>query len=294
MSRRTSQVFVSMNLMTTTQIFKESIRIILLHPTHFNSLSIFLFSPLPISLFLSHFLIHHFPKITSSTISLAHNFFGYSMPIFLSKISIQMILCFPSFITFSLLGRAATVQAVSDIYRGVYLDGRRLFLRSGLSWIKLLYTTFWEFLIVLGLIGVLVASLAILPKMVEKCGVTSEMLGFGGVLVFLGIPLCVIFAHVMVVGNLARVIAVLESECCGFESLLKAKTLMEGKRQTALIMALLSNVGFRMVECVFEFRMCRGINLWEVPLLVSMYSLVLVFDTVMNVVFYYACKSLND
>nr|POF02689.1 dna mismatch repair protein msh7 [Quercus suber] len=114
--------------------------------------------------------------------------------------------------------------------------------------------------------------------------------GLWGVLGILGVPFCVAFAHVMVVGNLARVLSVLEGESYGFESLLKAKSLMEGKRQTALIMALSSNMGLRLVERLFEFRMCSGISLWEAPLLVSMYSLVLVFDTVMNVVFYYACK----
>lgn len=163
-------------------------------------------------------------------------------------------------------------------------------MRSGLNWIKLLNTCLCELIIVLGLLGVLVASLAVVPKILFAWGVCSEVLGFWGVLGFLGVPFCVAFAHVMVVGNLARVLSVLEGECYGFETLIKAKRLMERKRKTALVMALLSNVGFRLVECLFDFRMSKGINLWEGPLLVSMYSLLLVFDTVMNVVFYYTCK----
>lgn len=164
-------------------------------------------------------------------------------------------------------------------------------MRSGQAWVKLLHTSFWEFLIVIGLLGVLFASLAIVPKILFVLGVyNTEILGFWGVLGFVGVPFCVAFAHVMVVGNLAKVISVLEGECYGLESLLKAKSLMEGRRQTALIMALFSNIGFRLVECVFEFRMRKGISLWECPLLVSMYSFLLVIDTVMNVVFYYACK----
>ncbi|KAK7849281.1 hypothetical protein CFP56_003225 [Quercus suber] len=99
------------------------------------------------------------------------------------------------------------------------------------------------------------------------------MLGLWGVLGILGVPFCVAFAHVMVVGNLARVLSVLEGESYGFESLLKAKSLMEGKRQTALVMALSSNMGLRLVERLFEFRMCSGISLWEAPLLVSIYPL---------------------
>lgn len=164
-------------------------------------------------------------------------------------------------------------------------------MRSVLAWIKLLHTSFCELLIVFGLLGVLVASLATLPKILLAWGICSKILGVWGILGVLGVPFCVAFAHVMVVGNLARVLSILEGECYGFESLLKAKSLMEGRRRTALVMALLSNMGLRLVECLFEFRMSSGISLWEAPLLVSMYSLVLVFDTIMNVVFYYACKA---
>lgn len=134
------------------------------------------------------------------------------------------------------------------------------------------------------------ACLATLPKLFFVFGICSRGLGFWVVLGFLGALFCVAFAHVMVVGNLARVLCVLESDCCGLDSLMKARRLMEGRRQTALVMALLSNVGFRLVECLFEFRMCKGMSLWEGPMLVSMYSLVLVLDTIMNVVFYYTCK----
>ncbi|KAM6598535.1 hypothetical protein CsatA_018144 [Cannabis sativa] len=293
MARRTTRVLDPIYLMNTAEIFKESIRVILLYPTQFHSISTFLFSPLPISLFISHFLIHHFPKIPSSTFTITHNLFG-PLPTMLSKTIVHIIICFPSSITFSLLGRAATVQAVSDIYSRISIDGRRLLMRSGSAWIKLLHTTFWELVIVFGLLGIFILSLVIVPKIFHAFGICSEIFGFWGVLGVLGILYCVAFAHVMVLGNLARVISVLEGECYGFESLLKAKTLMEGRRQTALVIALLSNVGFRLVECVFEFRLCKGINLWEGPMLVSMYSSVLVFETVMNVIFYYSCKSFDD
>ncbi|KAK3210756.1 hypothetical protein Dsin_015462 [Dipteronia sinensis] len=156
-----------------------------------------------------------------------------------------------------------------------------------MAWNKLLHTSFWEFLIVLGLFGVLIAGLATLPKILFSGGT----FGFLVIVGFLGIPFCVAFAHIMVVGNLAKVSSVLESECYGLESLFKANNLMEGRRQTALVMALLSNTSLRLIECLFEFRMDKGISVWEGPLLVSMYSSVLVFETVMNVVFYYACKS---
>lgn len=295
MPRRTStQVLESTHLMNTAQILRESIRILLLHSTYFHAISIFLFSPLPISLFISHFLIHKFPQTPFSLLKLADDLLGqnanFLLPNILSK-ALDIIICLPSTITFSLLGRAATVQAVSDIYSGVSLNGTRLFTRSGLVWVKLLHTSFWEFIILLGLFGAFFATLATVPKaLVFLFGMRSGALCFWGVLGFVGIPFCVAFAHVMVVGNLARVVSVLEGECFGFDSILKARSLVRGRLHTALAMALVSNVGLRLVGCFFEFRMGKGMSLWECPILVSMYSLVLVLDTVTNVIFYFTCK----
>lgn len=289
-TRSDPNLFESVYLMNTAQIFRESIRLILLHHSHFHSISIFLFSPLPISLFISHFLFRHFPQIPSLTINLTHDLLGHPLSKSFSKTILHLVICFPSTITFSLLGRAATIQAVSDSYHGVNLDGRRLLFKSGMSWIKLIHTSFWESVINVGLFGGLFTSLTMLPKILFAYGIRSRLLRLFCAVGFIGIPFCVGFAQVMVIGNLARVLSVLESECYGIESLLKAKKLLQGRRQTALGIALLSNVSLRLVECLFEFRMSKDVHLWEAPLLVSMYSSVLVFDSVMNVVFYYACK----
>ena len=122
----------------------------LLHPTHFHSISIFLFSPLPISLIISHFLIRSSPRLQLSTTSITDHLLEYygvlplplplSRPHLASKTLIHIIISFPSSITFGLLGQAATVQLVSDSYNGIYLNGRRLIMRSRKAWIKLLRT----------------------------------------------------------------------------------------------------------------------------------------------------------
>lgn len=107
----------------------------------------------------------------------------------------------------------------------------------------------------------------------------------------LGVLFCVAFAHIMAVGSLAKVLSTLESDCYGLKSLIKANSIVEGRRQTVLMIALLNNTSLRLVECLFEYRISKGISIWECPVLVSMYSSVLVFETLMNVVYYYACKS---
>ncbi|KAE8705830.1 putative sulfate transporter 3.4 [Hibiscus syriacus] len=289
--RRTPQALESIYLMNTAEIFRESIRLILFHPTHFHSISVFLFSPIPASLFLSHFLVRRFPEIPTLATTIVHRFFGHRPRNFPSETIVHVVVCVPSSITFALLGRAAAIRAVSDTYNCVNLDGRRLLMRSGSNWIKLLHTRSWELLIILGLFGSLSIGLAATPKILLTFGICSVEIGFWGVLGILGIPFCLIFAHVMVVGNMANVISVLESEYHGLDSMWKAKQLMGERRQTGLVVALLSNMGLRAVECLFELRIRRGICAWEIPVLISMYSSLLVLETVMNVVLYYACKS---
>uniref|UniRef100_A0A6N2MLN5 Uncharacterized protein n=1 Tax=Salix viminalis TaxID=40686 RepID=A0A6N2MLN5_SALVM len=137
----------------------------LLHPTHFHSISIFLFSPLPISLIISHFLIRSSPRLQLSTTSITdHLVEHYGVlplphPHLASKTLTHIIISFPSSITFGLLGQAATVQLVSDSYNGIYLNGRRLIMRSRTAWIKLLRTFFWELLILLALWVIFAATL---------------------------------------------------------------------------------------------------------------------------------------
>ncbi|KAK9102194.1 hypothetical protein Sjap_019448 [Stephania japonica] len=291
--RAASHPFESVHLINTAKIFRESIRILLRHSTHFQSISIFLFSPLSLSLFMSHFLVHNFPTIPSFIVTLLNYLFNHNeahhIIKLLSKTTVHIIITLPSSITFGLVGRAAAIQAVADSYNGVALNERRLFMRSGLVWIKLLHTCCLEFFIVSILLGSLVVSLAIVPKILLACGVCSSGFGFWAVLAVLGIPFCVGFAHIMVVGNLARVFVVLE-DCCGFESLRRAKVLTEGRRQSVLMMVLVRNVGFRLLEFLFDFRLFKGLSFLEGLVLASMYSLVLVLDSITNSVFYHTCK----
>ncbi|CAI0389913.1 unnamed protein product [Linum tenue] len=289
--RGTNHILDSFHHLNATRVVKESIRVLLLHLTHFHSISVFLFSPLSVSLFISHFLTHHFPYLTPFTANLLR---GYGPPPLLLelllKASLRVIICFPSSITFLLLGKAATIQAVSDSYDGVGLDRRRILLRSGEAWFNLLQTSLCESIVVLCLWGVFAVSLATIPIILSACGLCSQIMGFQIVLGVLGVPFCLGFAYIVVLGNLAKVAAVLEPDCCGFKALVEANTVTVKRQQTALAVSLVGNMGFTIVELLFEVRVQRGFSFWEVSLLISMYSFMLVFDTVMNVVFYFACK----
>ncbi|KAG9459301.1 hypothetical protein H6P81_003809 [Aristolochia fimbriata] len=240
---RSSHVMEPVQLMNAPQICRESIRILLVHPTHFQSISIFFFSPLAVSLFISHFIIRWSPTMADSTLSLGTYLFGENRALPLRMLSssiFSFVLCFPASITFSLLGKAATIQAVADSYYGVNLTTRRRLLtrRSGGIWVKLLHTYFWRHLIVFCLFWFFITGLALLPRMLTTYNICSSFFAFWAVLALLGLAFCISFAHVMVVGDLAWVLTVLESDCCGLKSMSRAKKLLKGRRHIALLLAL--------------------------------------------------------
>ncbi|CAN1152706.1 hypothetical protein LINPERHAP2_LOCUS18927 [Linum perenne] len=95
---------------------------------------------------------------------------------------------------------------------------------------------------------------------------------------------------------IAVVISVLE-DVSGPQALLRSSALIRGQTQVGLLIYLGSTIGTAFVEGLFEHRVKTlsygdgSSRLWEGPLLVVMYSFVVLVDMMMSAVFYYSCKS---
>jgi hypothetical protein len=106
----------------------------------------------------------------------------------------------------------------------------------------------------------------------------------------------IVYAHTVVVCNLAGVIAVLE-EFYVFQALLRSVKLIKGHIQVGLMLFLCSAIGLAFVEGLFEHRVKTlsygdgSSRIWEGPLLVLMYSFVVLIDSMMSAVFYFTCRS---
>ncbi|URE10142.1 hypothetical protein MUK42_24610 [Musa troglodytarum] len=104
------------------------------------------------------------------------------------------------------------------------------------------------------------------------------------------------YAHTIITCNLASVISVLE-EVSGPRALLRSVRLIRGQTQAGLLMFLGSTIGMAFVEGLFEHRVKTlshgdgSSRLWEAPLLVLMYSFVVLIDSMMSAVFYFTCRS---
>uniref|UniRef100_A0A803MNJ5 Uncharacterized protein n=1 Tax=Chenopodium quinoa TaxID=63459 RepID=A0A803MNJ5_CHEQI len=113
-----------------------------------------------------------------------------------------------------------------------------------------------------------------------------------------GLVFSVVFANVIILCNVAVVISVLE-DASGPQALLRSFVLIRGQTQVGLLMYLVSTIGMAFVQGLFEHRVKTlsygdgSSRIWEGPLLVIMYSFVVLIDYMMTAVFYFSCRSYN-
>lgn len=111
----------------------------------------------------------------------------------------------------------------------------------------------------------------------------------------------IILANAAMICNLAVTVAGMEN-CSGCLAIVKACVLIRGKVATALSLALPINLILAAVEALFQYRVVKAYHLskelnssfiWEPPLIVYLYSTIIVLDTIMSCVFYRSCKVQN-
>eukprot|EP01018_Ginkgo_biloba_P035351 Gb_24690 [translate_table: standard] len=214
----------------------------------------------------------------------------------LSETISSYIFCLPFIVTFSLIAKAAVTHTVACIYAGFDPLTHRLLRVLPNIWHRLLFTYTWICIIVLGSNAVVFLFLLLLFNVFGALGLSSNWVFFSALAgEFL---YSVIFAHAIIVCNLATVVSVVE-DSYGLDAIFRAKFLINGRTRIALLISLMTNLSSAFVEILFQHRVISIYSssddvssvLWEGPLLVFIYSLVDLMDIVMNCVFYYTCKS---
>eukprot|EP01018_Ginkgo_biloba_P024544 Gb_15635 [translate_table: standard] len=297
-------------VLTALGIVRESARIVLQHLPFFASIAALLISPVSAAIILSHVVLD---RLLVAKIAIQVQALGYASGLSdahftkiichkLSESIASYIVCFPFVITFSLFAKAAVVHTVAYIYAGNKPSVHRLIEALPKVWKRLLVTYLWVCLIVLGSNALVFLLMSAFTNLLSILGCSSNWAiwaALGG-----GIVYSIVFAHAMIVCNLANIVSVME-DCFGIDAVLRAKFLIRGRTQIALLMALITNLSMAFVESLFQYRvMGRRRNpsvhhissssssvVWEAPLLIFMYALVGLMDAVMSSVFYYTCKS---
>ncbi|KAJ0982062.1 hypothetical protein J5N97_010317 [Dioscorea zingiberensis] len=287
--------------MNALEILRETVRVLRADPSAFTSILAFLICPVSAAL-LSNALV---PAAAVSALSrrLALLALRSGLPLthsikhlshHLSSSVLSSLFCFPLLLSLLLLARSSISFSVASVYafRPILLSEFIALLRR--IWRRLLVTYLCICTAISGCIALFLAILVLACNAFSLLGYPPEIVVYPAMLIFLAFSMA--YAHTIIVCNLATVISVLE-DLSGPLALLRSVHLIKGQTQAGLLMFLGSTIGMAFVEGLFEHRVKTlsygdgSSRIWEGPLLILMYSFVVLVDSMMSAVFYFTCRS---
>ena len=203
------------------------------------------------------------------------------------------LICFTFILIFSILSTSAVVYTVTSIY-----TARKVSFNRAMSLVpKVLKRLMITFLCM-----ILDFSLYIFMAVLLMWALTTVVRNYCGVSSFVAMMMVLYlagFVYLNVVWKLASVVTLLE-DSCGFEAMTKSKALVKGKMGLSLFILLGVNVPFLLIQFLFMLVIMGGWELFRMGLvgkvafgimgfLVS--SHLLLFELVLQTVFYFVCKS---
>uniref|UniRef100_A0A0E0EDY7 Uncharacterized protein n=1 Tax=Oryza meridionalis TaxID=40149 RepID=A0A0E0EDY7_9ORYZ len=289
--------------MNALEILRETVRVLRADPHAFTSVLFFLLCPASGCLLLSAAALEGAAVLplsrrllvaaAASGLPLTH--FVRQLAHHLAATLVASVVSFPATFTLLLAARAAVAYAVAAVYAGKpLLAGAELSILARRAWPRLAATY------ALACAAVIACLSSFLALLVTACSTLKSMLYPPDIVVCAGLltvlAFSVAYAHTIIVCNLGGVIAVLE-DIAGVSALRRSVQLMRGQTHVGLLIFLGSTIGLAFVEGLFEHRVKTlsygdgSSRLWEGPLLVLMYSFVMLIDSMMSVVFYFTCRS---
>ncbi|KAG2714200.1 hypothetical protein I3760_03G015000 [Carya illinoinensis] len=280
------------------KIIRLSIHTFLKEFQYFTTTPVLLMLPFSASVLLS---LAVFPSSSSPPFSIIHAHFksllhaaGFSLSwllvslfnLNLSLIICYYLLCLPLILSSFVIGKASIIQA---------LNGHRRSLPLPFSSFRSLYKP----LLITHLCN-LILNITINVAAMNTIRTFVFLFNNPIFLMVTRTVFYIILANMMVVGNLALVVAGMEN-CIGIWAIRKALLLRRGTNSMALLLALPLNCGLAATEALFRFRVVRAYHLYE-RLTASMaleglfvaylYSLLLVLETIACCLFFKSCTSI--
>ncbi|KAI3817364.1 hypothetical protein L1987_11154 [Smallanthus sonchifolius] len=211
-----------------------------------------------------------------------------------SETAISTIMCFPLYITLLLLSKAAVVYTVDCTYSRKTFDSSKFYVIIRKIWRRIVSTYLLVCTVIIGCLTLFLVLLTGVSCLLSVIGISPDLIACAGIIV--GLLFSVLFANAVIVCDLSMVISVLE-DVSGSEAVLRSSVLIRGQTQVGLMIFLGSTIGMAFIEGLFEHRVKTlsygdgSSRIWEGPLLVVMYSFVVLIDFMMSTVFYFSCKS---
>lgn len=283
------------------EILKETVRILRFNLFGFFSIAALLICPVT-AVLLSNILVDQsIVKRLAVRLLLVAKSSGLPLKPFIkqscqkfSETIISSTMCFPFYITLSLLSKAAIVYSVDCTYSRKIFNPTKFCIIMTKIWKRVVLTYLWVCLLTSGCLTLFLVLLVAIGSLFSVIGFSSELIVYPAMVA--GLLFSVVFANAIIICNIAVVISVLE-DVSGPEALLRSSVLIRGQTQVGLLIFLGSTIGMALVEGLFEHRVKTlsygdvSSRAWEGPLLVLMYSFVVLIDSMMSTVFYFSCRS---
>lgn len=287
--------------MDALEILRETVRILRYNPIGFLSIAALLICPVS-AVLLSNFLVDQYvvKKLMIRLLLLVKSsglplkpFIKQSCQKF-SEMVISAVMCFPLYVSLLLLSKAAIVYSVDCTYSRKNFDSKKFYIIVTKIWKRIVVTYMWVCMVITGCLTLFLVLLVAVSSAFAVMGFPPDLILYPAMIV--GIIFSIILANAMIICNIAIVISVLEDDS-GPEALLRSSSLIKGQTQVGLLIFLGSTIGMTFVEGLFEHRVKilsngnESSRIWEGPLLVILYSFVMLIDSMMSSVFYFSCKS---
>lgn len=292
--------FRSMNAL---EILRESVKILRYNSSGFMIIAALLICPVT-AVLLSNVLVKQsiVKRLTVRLLLVAQSsglplrpFVKHSCQHF-AEMAVSSTMCFPLYITLSLLSKAAVVYSVDCSYSRKKFDVSKFYVIIAKIWGRLVSTYVWVCLLIVSCVTLFFVLLVVVCSACAVIGFSPNLILYAAMM--MGLVFSVIFANAIIVCNIAIVISVLE-DVSGPQAMLRSSMLIKGQTQVGLLIFLGSTIGMAFIEGLFEHRVKTlsygdgSSRIWEGPLLVIMFSFVVLIDSMMSAVFYFSCRSSN-
>ncbi|KAF2299146.1 hypothetical protein GH714_030791 [Hevea brasiliensis] len=290
--------FHSMNAL---EILRETVRILRYNSSSFMIIAALLICPVSAIVLSNVFVAQSIVKRLTIRLLLVAKSGGLPLRPFVkhschhfSEMAVSSTVCFPLFITLSLLSKVAVVYSVDCTYSRKRVDALKFCMVICKIWRRIVSTYLWACMMIVGCVTLFCVLLLAICSSFSVIGFSPELNLYAAIMV--GLVFSVVFANAIIIYNIAIVISVLE-DVSGPHALLRSSILIRGQTQVGLLIYLGSTIGMAFVEGLFEHRVKTlsygdgTSRIWEGPLLVIMFSFVVLIDMMMSAVFYFSCRS---
>ncbi|KAL2546689.1 hypothetical protein Fot_15947 [Forsythia ovata] len=295
---RSDHHFHSMNAL---EILRETVRILRYNSTGFMAIAALLICPVSAVLLSNVMVNQSLVKRLTIRLLLVAKSSGLPLRPFIkqscqkfAEMTVSAVMCFPLFVTLSLLSKAAVVYSVDCTYSRKRFDSSKFYVIASKIWKRIFVTYLWVCMVIAGCLALFLVLLVVVSSVFSIMGFPSDLILYPAMVV--GLIFSIILANAIIICDISIVISVLE-DVSGPQALLRSSSLIKGQTQVGLLIFLGSTIGMAFVEGLFEHRVKTlsygdgSSRIWEGPLLVVMYSFVGLIDSMMSAVFYFSCKS---